>query len=123
MAAIIRIESNGNPNAIGADQDTGLMQVMPREAGYARPTQAALLDPDTNIEWGVKILHDGLVYFEWNIPLALGEYNEGRTNARNRTPKSVRYANMVLAEYAKAVEARDVRYESEGIHLAGARYY
>jgi hypothetical protein len=56
---IIAVESGGNPNAINSQSKaTGLGQIMPREAGGAfanRPTQAELLDPETNIQWMVKI--------------------------------------------------------------------
>jgi hypothetical protein len=61
VAAVIMIESSGNPNAINPESGaTGLGQIMPQEAGELfsdRPTQAELLDPETNIEWTCKLLH------------------------------------------------------------------
>jgi len=56
---IIAVESGGDPNAINpVSKATGLGQIMPREAGGVfanRPSQAELLDPETNIQWMVRI--------------------------------------------------------------------
>lgn len=61
ILAIIHIESRGDPGAINAkSMATGLMQIMPRESNPEifgnRPTQKELLDPGTNIAWGIRIL-------------------------------------------------------------------
>lgn len=60
ILAIIWLESRGDPEAFNAiSQATGLMQVIPQEAGSPfedRPTIDELRDPRTNIEWGIKIL-------------------------------------------------------------------
>lgn len=67
ILAIIAVESAGDPNAINlASGATGLMQVMPREANpkmfHNRPTQEELLDPETNIRWGIRILKHSMVH-------------------------------------------------------------
>ncbi|MGI5841391.1 MAG: transglycosylase SLT domain-containing protein [Patescibacteria group bacterium] len=69
IAAIITIESGGNPSAISYQGAVGLMQVMPRDnpKGYNfmcpngpcfadRPTTAQLLDPEFNIQYGTALL-------------------------------------------------------------------
>jgi len=61
ILAIIYRESGGDPNIINPHSGAvGLMQVMPREANpklFAnRPTEEELLDPETNIAWGIRIL-------------------------------------------------------------------
>ena len=61
VLAIIYIESKGNAGAINPHGEaTGLMQIMPKESNPAvfgtRPTKAELLDPQTNITWGIRIL-------------------------------------------------------------------
>lgn len=65
VAAVIMVESSGDPNAVNkTSKATGLMQVMPFEAGdvfSGRPTIEELKDPDTNIAWGCRILGDGLL--------------------------------------------------------------
>ena len=63
--AIIILESKGDPNAINREYGAvGLLQIMPREAGFTdRPTQAELLDPDLNVKWGCRILKDKIARF------------------------------------------------------------
>lgn len=58
ILAMMWVESRGNPDAVNAKSDaTGLMQVVPKKPGFeTRPTQEELLDPETNIEWGCKVL-------------------------------------------------------------------
>jgi len=61
ILAMIYLESKGDAGTINPrSRATGLMQVMPREANPQkfgdRPTQAQLLDPETNIRWGIRIL-------------------------------------------------------------------
>ena len=103
VAAIIHVESRGNPNAISHSGAVGLMQVMAREYGYtSRPPRAELLDPATNIEWGLRILGDGLAFFGGDVALALGEYYDGRANAMARTQRTVGYAALVLRHYEAA---------------------
>lgn len=65
IAALILVESGGNPKAISSCGAVGLMQVMPRD-GLAqklygsmfasRPTTQELLDPKYNIEYGTGML-------------------------------------------------------------------
>jgi len=64
VLAIIWMESRGKPDEFHhISQATGLMQVIPREAGgrfVDRPTIEELRDPRTNIQWGTRILVDYL---------------------------------------------------------------
>lgn len=81
VLAVIWVESRGNPEAVNQrSQATGLMQVMPREAGKVfadRPGRDELLDPKVNIDWGCRILR----YFwnrEENLIEALYRYSGGQ---------------------------------------------
>lgn len=61
ILAMIYVESGGDATAINPrSRATGLLQVMPRETNPQifgdRPTQEQLLDPETNIQWGIRIL-------------------------------------------------------------------
>lgn len=57
VAAIMTVESAGRVGAVSVSNARGLMQVMPREAGYpGRPSAAELMDPTTNIAEGCRIL-------------------------------------------------------------------
>ena len=58
MRAVLRVESEWNQRLTGSADEIGLMQLQyetAREIGYSG-TKAALYDPDTNIQWGVKYL-------------------------------------------------------------------
>jgi hypothetical protein len=59
VASIIKPESGGNQTSVSWAGAVGIMQVMPKEAGFSkRPTAKELLDPETNIKAGVKVLAD-----------------------------------------------------------------
>jgi len=69
--AIIILESGGDPNSINEESGAaGLMQVMPLPG---RPTQAQLLDPETNIRWGCQILAEAIARHQ-SLEVALCAY-------------------------------------------------
>ena len=75
VKAVIRVESNWNPNAISPMGAVGLMQVLPstaRRVGVRNP-----YDPQSNIRAGVKYLRQLLDMFENDEALALAAYNSG----------------------------------------------
>lgn len=64
ILAIIWIESRGDSKVFNArSQATGLMQIMPQEAGAIfadRPTIEELKDAQVNILWGIEVLEYSL---------------------------------------------------------------
>lgn len=60
IKAIMRLESNGDPRVVSKQGATGLMQVMPMHVGG---NASVLLDPETNIDIGARILADN--YRRW----------------------------------------------------------
>jgi hypothetical protein len=73
-AAIMYVESKGNPEAISGSGAVGLMQVMPKEIIPSRPSTKELLDPETNIINGYQVLNKELEQSEGNLVEALNGY-------------------------------------------------
>jgi soluble lytic murein transglycosylase-like protein len=73
--AMIRAESHGDPSAISRAGAQGLMQLMPDTAATYGVLDA--FDPQQNVAGGCRYMHDLLVRYHHNVPLALAAYNAG----------------------------------------------
>ncbi len=73
--AIIRAESNFNPEAISPKNAQGLMQLIPETA--ERFNVKKPFDPEQNIRGGLAYLRWLLAYFQGNITLVAAAYNAG----------------------------------------------
>ena len=75
VKAMIRVESNFNPEAVSNKGCKGLMQLLPDTA--KRFGVKNIFDPTENLEGGVKYMRFLLDYFKNDLTLALAGYNAG----------------------------------------------
>jgi soluble lytic murein transglycosylase-like protein len=76
VRALVRVESNFNPNAVSRKGAMGLMQLMPQTARLYDLNNP--FDPEQNVDAGVRHLKGLLENFGGNVPLTLAAYNAGQ---------------------------------------------
>lgn len=99
--AVMRVESNYNPLALGAAGEVGLMQVMPptaRMLGH-KGTLEELADPETNIRMGVTYLGQAWKLARGDICTAVMKYRAGHSET-HFSVLSVRYCVNVRTHLA-----------------------
>jgi len=83
IKAVIKAESNFNPQAVSRAGARGLMQLMPKTA-YALQVKDSF-QPEENIEGGVRYLRYLLNLFQGDLYLSLAAYNAGENAVINHS--------------------------------------
>ncbi len=88
--AVIKAESNFNPNVVSSSKAIGLMQLLEATAkeqaekvGETIQSAADLYDPETNIKLGCAYFAELLQLYNGNLALAMAAYNAGFGNVNS----------------------------------------
>lgn len=105
VMAIIKNESDFNPDAVGEDGDMGLMQVVPKwhRNRMENLDITDIMEPEQNVRLGVSYLKECLKNHPGNTSLALMAYNMGEERASELIKQGV-YESDYATEIEETME-------------------
>jgi soluble lytic murein transglycosylase-like protein len=115
VRAVVKVESNFNPNAVSRKGAMGLMQLMPSTARQLKVTNP--FDPGQNVDAGVRHLKQLLESYGGDIKLTLAAYNAGagavaRSSGVPRYTETQNYVRRITnLYYGGAVQAGSVAHD------------
>lgn len=106
--AVAETESSFRPHIVSHAGAIGVMQIMPATAyGMYKVKQAALFDPETNIQIGVRFLDHLIKKYNGRIDLALSHYNGGSRVIKDGKARLLPYTR----DYVTRILARSKHYK------------
>ncbi len=114
VRAVIKVESNFNPNAVSRKGAMGLMQLMPQTARQLRVANP--FDPEQNVDAGVRHLKQLMESYGGDVKLTLAAYNAG-PGAVARSAGVPRFAETRL--YVKRITQLYYGGSDSGSHILG----
>jgi hypothetical protein len=112
VRAVIKVESNFNPNAVSRKGAMGLMQLMPQTARQLNVSNP--FDPEENVEAGVRHLKRLMESYGGDVKLTLAAYNAGQGTVA-RSGGIPRFAET--RNYVKRITQLYNRGSDSGAHL------
>ncbi|MGA7399148.1 MAG: lytic transglycosylase domain-containing protein [Candidatus Sulfotelmatobacter sp.] len=115
VRAVVKVESNFNPNAVSRKGAMGLMQLMPSTARQLKVKNP--FDPEQNVDAGVRHLKQLLESYGGDIKLTLAAYNAGagavaRSSGVPRYAETQNYVRRITnLYYGGPVEAGGVAHD------------
>lgn len=111
LLAMLSVESGGDPAAVGAAGEIGLLQILPSTGRLLGVTPAQLRDPAINIDTAARYLAIELRATGGDVRAAVQGYNGGSRARYNPLPSTRAYATKVLSvrQRAAPVVARVMR--------------
>jgi hypothetical protein len=102
VRAVVKVESNFNPNAVSRKGAMGLMQLMPSTARQLNVRNP--FDPEQNVDAGVRHLKSLLESYGGDVKLTLAAYNAGsgavaRSAGIPRYPETQNYVRRITSLY------------------------
>ncbi len=102
IRAIIKAESNFNPNAVSRKGAMGLMQLMPETARSLKVQNP--FDPKQNVDAGVRYFKNLMDNYKGDLKLSLAAYNAGsgavtRSNGVPHIPETQNYVKQITSAY------------------------
>ena len=102
VRALVKVESNFNPNAVSRKGAMGLMQLMPSTARSLKVSNP--FNPEENIDAGVRHLKHLLESYGGNVQLSLAAYNAGqgavaRSSGIPRFAETQNYVRRITSLY------------------------
>ena len=115
VRAVIKVESNFNPNAVSRKGAVGLMQLMPQTARSLHVTNP--FDPQQNVDAGVRHLKQLMESYGGDVKLSLAAYNAG-AGAVARSGGVPRFAET--RNYVKRITQLYYSGSDPGSHILGS---